>query len=93
MYKLWARKIKTNKIINSFVVKNKEEISLDEKKDKCLKEICLKLDISVPIWLKKHELEFSQFKYVIFTAQDFIDEIDFDKLEIELLDDGTNGVK
>ena len=93
MYKLWARKIKTNKIINSFVVKNKEEISLEEKKDKCLKEICQKLDISVPIWLKKHELEFSQFKYVIFTAQDFIDEIDFDKLEIELLDDGTNRVK
>jgi len=93
MYKLWARKIKTNKIISSFVVKNKEEISLEEKKVKCLKEICQKLDISVPIWLKKHEFEFSQFKYVIFTSQDFIDEIDFDKLEIELLDDGTNRVK
>lgn len=90
MYKLWARKIKSNKIINSMVVKNKEDISLDEKRDKCLKEICQKLDISVPIWLKKHEFEFSQFKYVIFNSQDFIDEIDFDKLEVELLDDGKN---
>ncbi|MDW5299984.1 MAG: hypothetical protein SA378_07595 [Sedimentibacter sp.] len=92
MYKLWAKKIKYNKIISSIVVKNKENISLEQKRDKCLKEICQKLDISVPIWLKKHELEFSQFKYVIFTTQDFIDEIDFDKLEIELIDDGTNKI-
>ncbi|MFA9423159.1 MAG: hypothetical protein ACERLG_06255 [Sedimentibacter sp.] len=90
MYKLWAKKIKSNKIINSLVVKNKEDLSLEEKRDKCLKEICQKLDISVPIWLKNHELEFSQFKYVTFNPHDFIDEIDFDKLEIELLDDGTN---
>lgn len=92
MYKLWAKKIKSNKIIDSIVVKNKEDISLEQKRDKCLKEICKKLDISVPVWLKKHDFEFSQFKYVIFYSQDFIDEIDFDKLEIELIDDGTNKI-
>jgi len=37
-------------------------------------------------------LKFAQFKYVVFYAQDFIDEIDFDKLEIELMDDGTNKI-
>jgi len=88
MYRLWAKKISKNRIVNSIVVKNKEDMSPAEKRDKCLKELCQKLDISVPVWLKKHELEFSQFKYVIFYPQDFIDEIDFDKLEIELMDDG-----
>lgn len=87
MYKLWAKKIKSNKIIDSLVVNNKEDISLDEKRDKCLKEICHKFDVSVPVWLKNHELEFSQFKLVTFFSQDFIDEIDFDKLEVELIDD------
>ena len=87
MYKLWAKKISKDHIINSIVVKNKEDISMLEKRDKCLKEICLKLDISVPSWLKKHDLEFSQFKYVTFYPQDFIDEVDFDKLEVELIDD------
>lgn len=86
MYKLWARKISRNKIINSITVKNKEDISTIDKRDKCLKEICQKLDISVPIWLKKHEIEFSQFKYVTFYPQDFVDEVDFDKLEVELID-------
>jgi hypothetical protein len=86
MYKLWAKKISKHKIINSVTVKNKEDISPINKRDKCLKEICQKLDISMPIWLKKHETEFSQFKYVTFYPQDFVDEVDFDKLEIELLD-------
>lgn len=90
MYKLWAKKIKSNKIVNSIVVKNKEDISFDKKRDKVFKEICVKMDVSVPIWLRKHDLEFSQFKYVTFFPQDFVDEVDFDKLEIELIDDGSD---
>lgn len=86
MYKLWARKIKKNNLIDSIVVKNKENIPSQEKRDKCLKEICQKLDLSVPVWLSKHDLEFSQFKYVTFYPHDFMDEVDFDKLEIELID-------
>lgn len=89
MYKLWAKRIRKNHIIDSITVKNKEEITPNEKRDKCLKEICQKLDLSVPVWLNKHDLEFSQFKYVTFYPQDFIDEVDFDKLEIELIDDGN----
>lgn len=90
MYKLWAKQIKDNKIITSLIVKNNEKISPSDKIDKCLKEICQKFDLSVPLWLEKHNNEFSQFKYVIFYPDDFIDDIDFDKLEIELIDDGNS---
>lgn len=87
MYKLWAKKIKHNKIISSITVKNDEDISFSEKRDKCIKEICQKFDLSVPLWLEKHRIEFSEFKYVTFYEDDFMDDIDFDKLEIELIDD------
>lgn len=87
MYKLWAKKIKHNKIISSITVKNNEDISFSEKRDKCIKEICQKFDLSVPLWLEKHRIEFSEFKYITFYEDDFIDDIDFDKLEIELIDD------
>lgn len=87
MYKLWAKKIKKHHLIESIVVENNEDIPSQEKRDKCFKEICQKLDLSVPVWLSKHDLEFSQFKYVTFYSNDFIDEVDFDKLEIELIDD------
>lgn len=90
MYKLWAKKIKDNKIIESLNIKNNENLSLTEKKEKCFKEICQKFDLSIPILLKKHDKEFSEFKSVTFYADDFVDNIDFDKLEIDLLDDGTD---
>ena len=90
MYKLWAKKIKDHRIINSIVVSNKDNISAEEKRGKCIDEICKKFDLSVPVWLKRHDMEFSQFKYVVLYPEDFIDEIDFDKLEIELIDDGSN---
>lgn len=90
MYKLWAKKIKNNRIINSIVVKNKDNISLEEKRKKCMDEICKKFDLSIPIWLKNHDMDFSQFKYVVLYPEDFVDEIDFDKLEIELIDDGSD---
>ncbi|WP_326910781.1 hypothetical protein [Sedimentibacter sp. MB31-C6] len=93
MYKLWAKKIKNNKIISSLNIKNDENLSPLEKREKCFKEICQKFDISVPLWLSKHNFEFNEFKYVTFYPNDFIDEIDFDKLEIEMIDDGKKNKK
>ena len=88
MYRLWAKAIKNNKIINSIDVKNGENIAQEQKLKKCLSEIFNKLDISAPVWLPKHNKEFIEFKKIIFFKDDFIDDIHFDKLEIELIDDG-----
>lgn len=89
MYKVWLKKFKNNKIIASVDIKNNENISLNEKRDKCLSEACHKMDLSVPILLKRHEDDFLEFKYITFYPEDFIDDVDFDKLEFELISDGT----
>jgi hypothetical protein len=39
MYKLWAKKIKNNRIINSVVAENRDDISSEEKRKKCIDEI------------------------------------------------------
>ncbi len=90
MYTIWAKKIKNNRIINSVVAENKDNISAEEKRKICIDEICRKFDLGIPVWLKSHDMDFSQFKYVVFYPEDFMDEIDFDKLEIELIDDGSD---
>lgn len=89
MYRIWVKKIKNNKTITSLNIKNNENINLIEKRNKCLVEACQKFDLSVPIILKRHEDDFSEFNYITFYPDDFIDDIDFDKLEFELIDDGT----
>ncbi len=87
MYKLWAKKIKNNRIISSTVAESKDTIPVEEKRKICIDEICKHFDLGIPVWLKNHDMDFSQFKYVVLYPEDFIDEVDFDKLEIELIDD------
>ena len=52
-----------------------------------LTEICKEFDIPCPLWLGKHEREFEDFRRTVFLPEHFIEEIPFDKLEIEYLDD------
>lgn len=89
MYRLWAKTIIKNKMHDTIDVTNNEDISTDKKMKKCLETIYNKLDISAPIWMEKHYDEFKEFKRITFKKDDFIDEVYFDKLEIELIDDGT----
>ena len=89
MYRLWAKTIKKGRTIESLDVTNDKDISLDIKRKECFEEICYKLDLSLPMWLNKHTKEFNEFKRVTFYADDFIDDVDFDKLEIDLINDGS----
>lgn len=93
MYKLWAKAICNNKIIKSITVSCNENISIEEKRKKCFNEIFYKLDVSAPIWLEKYKNDFYEFKLLTFRRDDFIDEVYFDKLEIDLIDDESNNKK
>ena len=81
MFKIWAKIIKNDKIISSFMYvgyhfNQKELINY-------LMEICYNLEIPTPIVLEKHINHFSNFKNTSFTGDDFIESIDFDKLVLE----------
>ena len=82
MSRLWVRVMRDHRI---------------EKQDACpcawgeeakaLTEVCKKFDIPCPIWLPKHEREYDSFRRTAFTSEHFVEEIAFDRLEIEFLDD------
>ncbi|MGI6173605.1 MAG: hypothetical protein ACOYI8_06840 [Christensenellales bacterium] len=60
-----------------------------EEKEK-LAELLREMDIPVPMWLEKHEKEYAQFRRTWFLGEHFIEDVSFDKLEIEFLpDDGV----
>ena len=62
-----------------------------ENPQEALTEICRELDIPCPLWLNKHEREFEDFRHTAFLPEHFMEEVPFQKLEIEFLDD--TGVK
>ena len=52
-----------------------------------LTELCREFDVPYPMWLNKHEHEFSEFRRTSFLPEHFMEDVDFQKIEIEFLDD------
>ena len=67
--KVWIRKRKNNKTLAQFTV----ELSQKEASD-----------LARPIIMNKHINELLSFGHTVFRADDFIEKIDFDRLEVEL---------
>lgn len=47
--------------------------------------VCEHFDLTKPIILQKHISEIKQFNRTVFYADDFIEAVDFDTLEIEII--------
>ena len=47
-------------------------------------KLCHDMDISRPVILKKHVRDLEQFSHTVFYPADFLEPVDFDRLEIEL---------
>ncbi len=55
--------------------------------DDALTEVCRQWDVPRPVWLNKHRREMEDFRRTAFTQDHFMEEVPFDRLEIEFLED------
>lgn len=86
MLKLWGKMIKNNKIILQEVSTAEDEDYQMELK-KCITDISYKMDIQKPYWLPKNLEEYNRVKRTTFDQDNFIEEIEFDRLEIIVLEE------
>ena len=82
MARLWAKIIRKHRIERQAT----QTCGLDDAQD-ALTEICREFDIPRPLWLDKHTREFREFRRTVFLPEHFMEEIPFQKLEIEFLED------
>lgn len=88
MFRLWAKKFKDSHIICDMVVNNSDSSMTRTKKIfAALDEICYAFDLSKPIWLNSTIEDFKKHKKTRFTQDNFIDPIDFDFLEIHIIEE------
>ncbi|EYE87982.1 hypothetical protein Q428_10450 [Fervidicella metallireducens AeB] len=87
MIRLWGKIIKENRILLNEVVICNEKIEYQQELKKCINELCYKFDISKPYWLPNNLEEFNKFKKTSFKQDNFIEEIDFDRFEIIVLEE------
>ena len=83
MPRLWARIIKKHRIERQATAECAWEGAED-----ALTELCREFDIPRPLWLNKHYREFEDFRRTQFLPEHFMEEVPFQRLEIEFLEDG-----
>lgn len=81
--KLW----KDSRMIRDTVISLPPVDTRTHRTFQALEEICLEFDLGKPIWLEKNIREFQSHNKTRFTQDSFIESIDFDYLEIQILDE------
>ena len=82
MPRLWAKIIKKQRIDRQATAPCAFEDAQD-----ALTELCHEFDIPRPLWLNKHVREFEEFRRTAFLPEHFMEDVPFQRLEIEFLED------
>lgn len=91
MFRLWAKIFKDNHMLKDVVICNEDTtLNRTRKIYQSIDEICHEFDLSKPIWLEATIEDFKRHDKTRFNQDNFIDTIDFDYLEIHVIeeDDG-----
>lgn len=87
MFRLWGRTFKNNHMIKDIVIENDENDTRTHKIFKALDKICYSFDLAAPIWLDKTVADFKRTSKTRFYQDSFIETIDFDYLEIQVIEE------
>lgn len=75
-------------MLRDTVVCNEEKgLNRTKKIFSAIEEVCNEFDLSRPIWLDSNIAEFKKHDKVRFSKDNFIDDIDFDYLEIHVIEE------
>lgn len=87
MFRLWAKEIKDNHLIRDTVVEDDSSDTRTHKVFHALDEVCIRFDLSKPIWLDSTIQDFKRHDKTRFSQDNFIETIDFDFLEIHVIEE------
>ena len=87
MFRLWGKIYKENRLLNDTVISDETNDTRTHKIFHALDAICQEFDLSKPIWLDSTISEFKKHNKTTFYQDNFIDSIDFDYLEIHIIEE------
>lgn len=88
MFRMWGKIIKDTKLIkDTVIILSDYSMSRTEMVFKALEEICYQFDLEQPIWLDATVHEFQRNSKARFTQDNFIEHLDFDFLEIQVIEE------
>ena len=87
MFRLWARIFENNHMLQDTCIADDSSDTRTHKVFHALEEVCYQFDLAKPIWLDKNIADFKRLSKTRFTSDNFIEHIDFDFLEIQIIEE------
>lgn len=87
MFRLWAKEFKDNRMLCDTVVCDSREETRTHKVFDALEQVCIELDLAKPLWLDTNINEFKRNSKTRFYQDSFIEEVPFDFLEIQIIEE------
>ena len=87
MFTLWGKIYHNNRMTGDLTVQDPSEDTRTHKVLHAIQTICLHFDLPAPLWLSSNIREFRQRSRTRFGQDSFIEEVPFDYLEIQVLEE------
>ena len=88
MFRMWGKLIKNNRLLHDTTISIGDySLSRTQMVFQALDEICYHFDLSKPIWLDANIKDFQLHAKTRFKQDNFIESVDFDFLEIQVIEE------
>lgn len=87
MFRLWGKVWKENHMVRDIVICDDSDDTRTHKVFRALDQICYQFDLEKPLWLDATVAEFKRHSKARFTRDNFIEAVDFDFLEIQIIEE------
>lgn len=85
--RIWFKQFKDNHLLKDTVVEDNSADTRTHKIFHALEQVCYEFDLSKPLWLDSTIAEFKRHSKARFYQDNFVEEIDFDFLEIHIIEE------
>ena len=87
MFRLWGKIWKNNHLVRDSVIADDSQDTRTHKVFRALEQLCYEFDLEHPIWLEANITDFKRHSRTRFRQDSFIEHIDFDYLEILVIEE------
>lgn len=93
MIRIWGKLMKKNRFLqDATFTSHSTSLSLMERIDESIDFFTMDFDIQKPMWFDKNTKELDKFGKTEFYADQFIESVDFDYFEIEIIENDEDEV-
>ena len=85
--RIWARQFKNTHMLCDLVIEDYSNETRTHKVFHAITKICEKMDLAEPVWLDQNIKDFKRNSKVRFKQDSFIEEVPFDFLEIQVIEE------